>query len=338
MRIVITGAKGFIGSVLSQRAQEKGHDVLALDDGSRGLNPTEDRVGNSFRYHDCLKGFREANGTTPVDAVVHLAAATGSLERPLEELLEYNVGMTQHVYHDALELGAKAFLWPTTSLALGVPDSPYVVSKERALAWLREVDKKANIGVPVRFFNVSGAYKGLTEYRKNEVHLIPMMLEHQRTGTPLIINGSDYNTIDGTPSRDFVNVVDVVEYLLMLIEDKVMENQLPVFPHPSDGAVWLGTGHSTTVAQAVKLFEQHHPTGGLNVRIGPRRAFDCGELIVDEKQCAQFAFACNGLAPAWVSIRDEIDALRRALETKVVDHSSEVAQATQSVYVVESDP
>src|SRR5512147_1568047 len=128
MRIVVTGAKGFIGSVFSLRAIEHGHDVIALDDGSRGLNPTEDRIGSAFRQFDCLHGIKDAV-EGPIDAVVHLAAATGSLERPLD-----------------------------------VPDSPYVVSKERALTWLRQVDGAADggagIGIPVRFFNVAGAYKG----------------------------------------------------------------------------------------------------------------------------------------------------------------------------------
>jgi UDP-glucose 4-epimerase len=341
MRIVVTGAKGFIGSVFSLRATEHGHDVIALDDGSRGLNPTEDRIGSAFRQFDCLHGIKDAVEGS-IDAVVHLAAATGSLERPLEELLEYNVGMTQHVYNDALSLGARAFVWPTTSLALGVPDSPYVVSKERALTWLRQVDGAADggagIGIPVRFFNVAGAYKGLTEYRKNEVHLLPMLLEHQKRGEPVIINGDDYNTIDGTPSRDFVHVYDVVEYLLALIEGKV-GGMLPVVPHAGDGAVWLGTSNSTTVLQALSIFEQF--AGCIDKRIGPRRAYDCGALYVDSAQSLQFEGTRRGLTPVWVSIRDEIEAIKntpRYREERFVDEHGPLAAGTQRVNVIESDP
>lgn len=38
MRVLVTGCNGFIGSVLCARRSELGHDVLAIDNGSRGLN------------------------------------------------------------------------------------------------------------------------------------------------------------------------------------------------------------------------------------------------------------------------------------------------------------
>jgi UDP-glucose 4-epimerase len=328
MRLVVTGAKGFIGSVLSLRAAELGHEVLALDDGSRGLNEIEAPwVGEAwptrvqFIKHDCMAGILEAvadgarrgsGGSlartlveTRVDAVVHLAAATGSLDRPLDELREFNVSMMGKVYQDALDLGAKAFLWPTTSLALGVPDSPYVQSKEEGLAWLQRCDRSNRIAVPLRFFNVAGAYKGFTERRKREVHLIPTLFHSARSGRALPINGMDYETADGSPSRDFVHVLDVVEYLLELLRVKLAGDFVLDDWCAEDGAIWLGTGRLTTVLQAVTLAEQWLGAP-VAVAPGPRRAFDCGALEVDPAQAEQFRAVRNGLAPAWVSIRDEL--------------------------------
>jgi len=307
LRIVVTGARGFVGSIFALRAFERGHAVLALDDESRGLNDIEAAIGLCYQRHDCLGGMRDIAasflGTT--DVVAHFAAATGSLERPIDELRDYNVGMTQRVYEDALALGAKTFLWPTTSLALGVPDSPYVQSKEEGLTKLREIDAKARISVPVRFFNVAGAYKGFSELRRNEVHAIPVMLQNYLNRTPFIVNGDDYDTVDGTPSRDFVHIFDVVEYLLDIAEGKIHP-----CAHRTDGAVWLGTGIETTVRHLIRLFD--HAVGHLDHRIGPRRAFDCGRLVVDPDQRQQFWRARNGLAPSWVAVRDELTALLHA--------------------------
>lgn len=312
LNIAITGARGFIGSVFALRALERGHNILALDDESRGLNPIEDKIGARYVKHDCAHGFADAARDTlgAVDVVAHFAAATGSLERPLDELRALNVEMTQHVYADALKLGARAFLWPTTSLAVAVPDSPYVISKEEALGKLREVDRDHGIAIPLRFWNVLGAYKGLSEVRKNEVHILPMMLEAKRRGEPFVINGDDYDTVDGTPSRDFVHVLDVVEYLLDTVERKLAGRLTPT-PSPLDGALWLGRGVSTTVKQMVELYEQfsgYH----LETRIGPRRPYDCGSIQVDMVQAEQFDRARRGLTPTWVAVRDELDALHVA--------------------------
>lgn len=322
--IAVTGAKGFVGSVFALRAVERGHRVLALDDESRGENPIESAIGGSYVKHDCARGFADAldGYAEGVDVVAHFAAATGSLERPLEELRALNVEMTQHVYQDALRFGARTFLWPTTSLAVAVPDSPYVISKEEALGKLRDVDRDHGIAVPLRFWNVLGAYKGMSELRKNEVHILPMMHRAATAGEPFVINGDDYETADGTPSRDFVHVLDVVEYLLDITElratlaatglavGELAEHSLTAKPSLLDGAIWLGRGVPTTVRQMVALYEQFTDTT-LAMRIGPRRAFDCGAIPTDMTQADQFARWRRGLTPTWVAVKDELAVLQR---------------------------
>jgi len=315
--IVITGAKGFIGSCLSVMAARHGR-VLALDDESRGLNDVQAVDNVHYVKHDCRGGIGEAVAAMalrePISAVVHLAAGTGSLDRPYEELVELNVEMTKRVYHDAVTLGEKAFVFPTTSLALGVPDSPYVRSKEDAFEWLKNVDER-RIGIPLRFFNVIGAYRGRTEVRQREVHIIPTMLEAWRKGKPFVINGTDYDTEDGTPSRDFTNVVDIVSHILHLIYLK-LNNALTIKP-ARDGAFWLGTGQSTTVLQMVDLFK-HWWAADIEVEFGPRRAFDCGVLKVDQAQKILFEEMRRGLTPVWVGVRDEVSALQYGTRNTVL--------------------
>ncbi len=314
MNICVTGAKGFLGSVLSHRAVEMGHTVLALDDESRGRNTLTsyqvEKDGPALRYikHDCRGGIGEVLQTSGLrpDAVVHFAAGTGSLDRPIEQLRGLNVEMTKRVYQDAVAWGAKAFLFPVTSLALEVPDSPYVQSKEEALAWLLEADANTHIALPVRFFNVIGAYRKCSEFRANEVHLIPALVNCSLRGVPLVINGDNYPTEDGTPSRDFVNVLDLVEYVLAILATRVAGEFMPIVP-ASDGAIWLGTGHSTTVKELIALFRQH--VGWVGYTIGPRRPFDCWGLTVDPQQQMQFARARGLLTPPWVGLRDEALAL-----------------------------
>lgn len=317
MRIIVTGAAGFIGSVLCRRAAELGHQVVGLDDLSRGLNVVE---GVVFAKHDCQGGLLEAQVLykpglaldygRPMrpDAVVHLAAGTGSLDRPYEELVALNVEMTKRVYEDAKALGAKVFVFPTTSLALGVPDSPYVRSKEDAMRWLLEQRSSVQI-LPLRFFNVLGAYKGCTERRRNEVHIVPRLVRCFKTGEEFTINGDDYETEDGTPSRDFINVLDVVDFILVNADRAVTHGKFHAGTMlQDDRAVWLGTGWLTTAYQVAEVFRQF--VGPVKLKKGPRRAFDCGSLLCATMAPASFkAVIGRPLAPAWVGIRDEAQAL-----------------------------
>jgi UDP-glucose 4-epimerase len=319
MRLVVTGAAGFLGSVLTQRAVERGHLVLALDDLSRGLNSVGAVAGAVFTQHDCQGGIAETLASTlwsarELDAVVHFAAGTGSLDRPYEELVALNVDMTKRVYDDALRLGAKAFVYPTTSLATAVPDSPYVRSKEEALTWLLGVhaapDESPPVLLPLRLFNVVGAYRGFTELRQREVHLVPELCRCRQTGKTFVINGADYDTVDGTPSRDFVHVLDVVDFILVNLEMIVLSGALhPGALRQDDGAVWVGTGWATTVTDVMTIFEQW--TGArIKVERGPRRAYDCGALWCRlTAPGAVREVLGRPMAPAWVGIRDEALAL-----------------------------
>lgn len=288
MKVVVTGAAGFIGSVLSARALVMGHEVIALDDLSRGLNPVHELEGITFLKWDCRQGLPpEAEGA---DAVVHLAAATGSLERPIEELRLLNVEMLKTVYAAA---GEVPFLWPTTSLALGVPDSPYVRSKEEGLEWLRHKPQ----AIPLRFFNVTGEYVGLTERRQREVHIVPTLVTAYKDAVPFIINGGDYATADGTPARDYVNVVDLADYLLTIIG-----GARPT-PH-HDGCIWVGTGETTTTKHVVDTFQQH--IGFVKATYGPRRPFDVGAIRCADWQVDQFRdMLGHSLTGATTSILDE---------------------------------
>jgi UDP-glucose 4-epimerase len=302
MQIVVTGACGFIGSVLCARLSEQGHEVIAVDNGSRGRNDPSGLPHVTLRRQDASAAFL----TLPwgsIDACIHLAAKTGSLSYPVEELIQHNATDTVHLFQTAQAKGVRVFIFPTTSLALGVPESSYVISKEHAITALQEAAPSGKTSLHLyRFFNVGGAYRGFTERRLHEVHLLPMLATHVQTQEPFVINGDDYATVDGTPSRDFIHVLDVADYLIYRLT-----RQLTHAEDPPEAVQCLGRGQPATVQQVIDLVQTHY--GPLPTTLGPRRAFDVGELRCPAAHVARLQ-AWRPLRGLDAIVMDELNALR----------------------------
>jgi nucleoside-diphosphate-sugar epimerase len=141
MRILVTGASGFLASHLIRALQERGHAVLALVRPSSDTTPLEqasvDIHSGDVRLPETLAGaMRE------VDAVFHLAAAIG-VRRPLREYHAVNVTGTENVCRAAQQAGVKRLVHVSSTSVykqgLGVPvdetaplappPDPYAVTK-----------------------------------------------------------------------------------------------------------------------------------------------------------------------------------------------------------------
>ena len=101
------------------------------------------------------------------------------------------------------------------------PINPYGSSKlfvERMLA-----DMDAACGLPwvaLRYFNAAGADPDgqIGEAHDPETHLIPLVLAAARSGTPVRIFGTDYDTPDGSCVRDYIHVTDIADAHVRALE------------------------------------------------------------------------------------------------------------------------
>ena len=175
MRILVTGAAGFIGSHLTRSLLASGHEVVGLDDLSTGFESNLPPAQTSWRF---LRGdirddrvCREA--TAGADAIVHLAGRN-SVPRSIDDprsAYEVNVLGSLKLLDAAREQGVKRVVYASSSSVYGDdptlpkresqvlrPLSPYAASKaaleQTATVWARVWGLHT---VGLRFFNVFGA-------------------------------------------------------------------------------------------------------------------------------------------------------------------------------------
>jgi UDP-glucose 4-epimerase len=236
VKILVTGAAGFIGSVVTELLIENGHDVIALDNLRHGHRAAVHPMAR-FVHLDILdeKPLRELLLEERPDAVAHLAAEAlidESLRDP-GRFYRANVSGGLSLLEAMVGAGVKRIVFSSTAAVYGQPetipileDAPhqpcnsYGASKlafEEMLSWYRIAHDLRY--VCLRYFNACGATELCGEARQKETHLIPICFEvalGQREAIHLF--GTDYDTPDGTCIRDYVHVVDIARAHLLALE------------------------------------------------------------------------------------------------------------------------
>jgi UDP-glucose 4-epimerase len=234
MRILVTGGAGFIGGHLAERFVGEGHDVVALDnldpfyalDIKRHNVETARRAAEDGGDYEFVEGdIRDADLVEELvadaDYVSHQAAQAGvrqSVENP-RKYDEVNVDGTLNLLDACRETDIERFVMASSSSVYGVPQylpydeqhpttpvSPYGASKlaaERyAMAYGEAYDLPA---VALRYFTVYGP-------RMRPNMAISNFVSRCLDGEPPVVYG------DGTQTRDFTYVDDVVEANVGLLE------------------------------------------------------------------------------------------------------------------------
>jgi UDP-glucose 4-epimerase len=294
MKVLVTGAAGYIGSHAVKHLCDGGHAVVALDNLSRGhrqaVPPGVPFVELDVREHEALTCVLKEHG---VECVMHFAAFAYVGESVEKPLLYYdnNTTGTLSVLKAVAAASVQRFVFSSTCASYGEPRdmpihedtpqspiNPYGWSKLFAERMLRDYAActPGFACAALRYFNVAGAAAdgSLGEHHDPETHLIPVILQAglgQRE--KVMIFGDDYPTPDGTCVRDYIHVEDLVE-----AHGHVMQSLKPGFH-----AYNLGIGHGYSVKQIIDAARDllHRP---LKVEVGPRRPGDPPSLYADARK------------------------------------------------------
>ena len=295
MKVLVTGGAGYIGSVVAEELLLAGHQVVVIDNLSRGHRQAvpenaELRVGELADRAGLDQLFRSHT----IDAVMHFAAlieAGESMKAP-EEFFRNNTANALTLLEAMLAAGVKRFVFSSTAALFGNPDrtpieeddpvhptNAYGESKllvERMLAWFHQIHGLRYASL--RYFNAAGASRpDKGEAHQPETHLIPRILQ-VALGRAQHVNifGTDYPTADGTCVRDYIHVSDLARAHLLALEALALENSNPLIYN-------LGNGQGFSVRHVVEVARQ--VTGhAIPVIESPRRAGDPAVLIASSEK------------------------------------------------------
>jgi len=288
MKIVVTGGAGYIGSHAVHALVEDGHDVVVVDDLSRGHAEAVDARAELVVL-DLLDTPRLARVLRRADAVLHFAAASIVAESVREPLDYWNVNVTGSLslLRAMKAVGVPRLVFSSSAATYGAPRAlpitedtpqnpinPYGRTKlvvEQAIADVQRADPRLSVAV-LRYFNVVGCAHGLGEDHFPETHIVPILLEAAaglREG--FAIYGDDYPTPDGTCVRDYVHVADLIDAHRLALR-ALGEGDRRVYN--------VGLGEGWSVRQLVRATQE--VTGRtFPVRIEPRRPGDPPALVTD---------------------------------------------------------
>ncbi len=245
-RVVITGAAGFIGSHLSHTLLDRGYSVVGIDNLLTGDIANIAHLANrdfTFIKHD-VTNYIYIDG--PVDAVLHWASPASPidyLELPIptlkvgalgthkalglakEKKARFVLASTSEVYGDPLEHPQKETYWGNVNPVgpRGVYDEAKRFAEAMTMAYHRYHGVDAKI---VRIFNTYGP-----RMRINDGRSVPAFMSQALRNEDVTIFG------DGSQTRSFCYVSDLVDGILRLMESDVNE------------PVNIGNPHELTITQ-----------------------------------------------------------------------------------------
>jgi len=270
MKVLVTGGAGYIGSHAVKLLLEHKHQVIVIDNLSRGylqcIETLQKKFGSAnlkFRQTD-LRDFKKLSDILKKEkpaGVLHFAAlclVSESMEKPLD-YFENNVVASLNLLRAMVDNKIKKLVFSSTCAVYGEsqylpvdekhplkPTNPYGESKlmfEKMISWTGKIHGLKS--VILRYFNVSGAASdGLIGDSKKPSELLVQNAVRGALGLETFhLTCPKVKTKDGTPIRDYINIEDLAQAHLLSLNYLARGGKSEIFN--------LGTGTGNSVLEIV---------------------------------------------------------------------------------------
>jgi UDP-glucose 4-epimerase len=307
MKILVTGGTGYIGSHTVVELQQKSYKVVVVDNLSNSNEGVLDNIARisgtrpEFECFDLVDRERTLDffrRHSDIHGVIHFAAFKAVGESVAEPLKYYRNNLVSLMnILEGMEISNVPFLAFSSSCTVyGQPEelpvsesapiqkaySPYGNTKQIS----EEVIQDFLVNSPVkcialRYFNPIGAHESslIGELPLGVPNNLVPFITQTAIGIrqQLKVFGSDYDTPDGTPIRDYIHVVDLAKAHVIAIERMSSGNNKKAFE-----VFNLGTGNGCTVLEVIRSFEKVS-NEKLNYVIVERRPGDVEKVWADTR-------------------------------------------------------
>ncbi len=246
--ILITGAAGFIGSVVAKSLYQAGEtDIVLVDDFSRESKEPNWWPMKTLRRIDRAELFKLLLlGKVKPDFVIHLGARTDTTEFDKAVFDKFNLNYSKHLWQWCTEFQIP-LIYASSAATYGMgelgykddesivpqlkPLNPYGESKNDFDKWVLQQEEQPPFWAGLKFFNVYGP----NEYHKGRMAsvILHSFYHIQKHGYANLFKSHHDDVEDGMQSRDFVYVKDIVKVVRFLMQNK-----------PKSGLYNLGTGQA----------------------------------------------------------------------------------------------
>ena len=296
--VLVTGGSGFIGASTCLRLVEEGYNVVNIDRRKREL-PGVTQYPFELDNHQ-VRGLIKL---LQPEAIIHLAAShtvEGSMTDPGTYYWN-NVANTISLLNHAVDAGVKKFVFSSSSSVYGdnmnsaqvgaeednttkAPISPYAKSKSITEDILWDYATAHDLqSVSLRYFNAAGSdTKNNIGYvtAKDDLptHLIPVLCKAVNESETFTVFGDTHATKDGTTSRDYTHVMDIVEGHVKALEYLNAGGNTDIFN--------MGASNTHTILEVIECFET--VTGKkVDYKVGGERAGDVNITFANNTKAAE---------------------------------------------------
>ncbi|MAR22000.1 MAG: UDP-glucose 4-epimerase GalE [Flavobacteriales bacterium] len=301
MKIIVTGGAGYIGSHTVVELVASGYEPIVLDNFSntdvRNINGINKITAKNIKFYniDCT----DSNAVKSVFekekdilGLIHFAAFKSVEEsvRLPEKYFKNNIGSLEVILDHMQNNNVNNIIFSSSCTVYGSPEklpvtenspfkraeSPYGETKQKCEDILNRSSLKS---VSLRYFNPIGSHSSglIGDFSSDKpANLVPIICEvASGKREKLIVNGNDYNTVDGSCVRDYIHVVDLAKSHIAALNYLLKNKKKDVFN--------VGTGKGLSVLETIKVFESANNMK-LNYSIGPRRDGDIDEIYSDNQK------------------------------------------------------
>jgi UDP-arabinose 4-epimerase len=310
--VFVTGGAGFVGSHCAKAFAAAGWRVVSYDSLVRGFR-------DLVNWGPLIEGdlndkaaLSRAIAETEPDVVAHYGAfaSVGESVKKPELYYHINVAGTLNLLEAMRENGVGKLIFSSSCSTYGIhneliteatpqrPINPYGASKMFGEQMIKDFTAAYGLSaVMLRYFNAAGSDPDRETGERNtwDPRVIPLVIKGAMDGGfTFTINGTDFDTRDGTCVRDYVHVTDLADAHVRALAYLQDGKPTDVFN--------LGTGTGASIKELADAVER---VSGKPVKrvIGPRREGDPPSLVASNEK----ARAILGWSPQ----RSDIDTIIR---------------------------